>query len=429
MKINDLAIISAQLILLFIISIGCGIGFNDISRGGGEIGAIFSIFMALFCMFNILLISNSENYADSLIKLSPFFVFAVNFGLIIGLADLPFKDSPLWVPDSYDQHIPTSLLFTDLLKTGNLDFFSKLHVYLTSLFVGFGFFLFGTTPVVSAMVLTFVKAASIAISRNAWKSIFDGKVVAVGFIIYLLSPQIIFHTIVFFREATIHLLVALNFVCLINYVRNGFSWGRLVCVGLAILLVANERFYLGVFFSIAYIGYSFFNIRGFSRKIFFIPVIVFICGIIFYYLTESLGSIIRFSSPLESLSDYRDLHEGLVGGDSGGSIITGIIRLLFAPYVTAEKFSTYSGLSHLITWGSIYNLIFTVFFIFGCFYLTRYFNKRMFFVLSLAYFLNLLMWGYIAPFNFRIRDSFYLFFSMFSAFAVMKIFDGLKKIK
>ena len=126
-----------------------------------------------------------------------------------------------------------------------------------------------------------------------------------------------------------------------------------------------------------------------------------------------------------SLDKWREIYMSEVGvSDINKNLpyVLGIVKLYFSPYFLPDKLSYIKGLGLLWVWGAFVNHVLLLFSIKGIY---EYFkiNKRnaVLFVIPIVSFL--LLYGYLAPYSGRQRDSFIGILIMFSCYGIITFFS------
>ncbi len=105
-----------------------------------------------------------------------------------------------------------------------------------------------------------------------------------------------------------------------------------------------------------------------------------------------------------------------------------VIKLLFSPYLTPSKFNIFVDLSALLTWGGPISQVIMLSAIVG---IWAEFRKNLMrtIVVAFPFALFLLLFGYLAPFSGRQRDSFLPAISIFAALGLTAIVRRKKSSK
>ena len=343
-------------------------------------------------------------------------------------------DSPadrLWVFDSFHMHLPGALNVVNVLD-GKESFRilqnSLDRPYATHIFVGFFFWLFGVTPVVSGVALLVPKLGVVFFTFLIGRKLFSSFVGAMAAASYVLLPTITYYTVVFYKESFVQLFIVASFFYLLRLRLERFAVLNLLFFLMSTLLLANERFYLFPLFILAGLWAVLRNrlLRPRRRALLAFGSLVFF-GAFLYYFSDQ----IHFASIMGVLNRYRGEYNAYSDVDRRWNADLpypmGIIKLYFTPYFTLRKFSMFSEFSLLLIWGSFFNQILMLGSLVGLFLryrvrgALRSLDEYGYLLLPVVGFLA--VFGYVAPFAGRLRDGFVPLLLVFFASALESYFS------
>lgn len=370
----------------------------------------------------------NRNYLHEAIYLT----LIIHLGIILGVFLSSFflsGSNVLWVVDSHDIHIPGSLKIANLLN-GTSDSISRSSIYdrtyISHIFGGIFFWIFGKNQFSSSLSLIISKIITVYFIFKTSRLITNERNSFVACLIYISMPTILFYTLVFYKEASVQMLVSILAYLLISLTKK-FNIVKIVTLIFVLAVLANERHYLFPCFSLAILIYLFLDDR--ISKI--IKFLALIAACLSYLIFTSVYHDIGFNNLVESLRLYRQLYNGYSDVNSINSSLPypiSVLKLYFTPFFNTYKLENFANLSSLLTWGSFSHQLFMVFFSISLIYIFKDKKKRLLAILLVLPFLFfLLVFGYIAPYNGRLRDSFYPIFIVLFAVNFNEVFFALKK--
>lgn len=339
----------------------------------------------------------------------------ITLALILGFSLSGGDESLIWPPDAYNMHAPNSINFVNTLN-GDQNFFwinpnNPFHkIYFSNMYIGFWFKLFDASPVVSAVAAIPFTLGTIYLIYKSTLLIFkDEKIAIIAASLYSLSPTVTFYSVQFYKEFFVQFCVAL---CV--YLSLRLSKERFFAI-IPLLTLFLERFYL--FFMlicpIALLEVLKFKNKWFQVTLIAASILIVIVFAKYYYPTYTISDF------LIEIKKTRDHHNLLPGITQQDNYFIGIVRIIFTPFFNVFKIKNYTNLNSLLTYGSFFHQVTMLFYFIGIFSFRR--NKIT--ILNISFFLFIILFGYIEPFNGRVRDSFYPLIVIFSAYGV-KIFIG-----
>lgn len=393
----------------------------------------FSIIFIILLIFSLYLGSKiCEKLEDrkSTIVFLLLITFVVNFFMIIGTAAAFPAEKMLWVTDSYDMHIPGSVRIMEFFQ-GKMDspiIRSSIYdrTYLAHILGAIFFALFGVNQIASSLSLLTPKVICAYFIFKGTKSLLGFDYAKVATLTYAFLPTAIFYTITFYKEATLQMLISmiLYFIIML-YNRPRFRY--FIALIFLFLFLGNERHYLVPCFAVAAILFVFLSKRlNLTYKIGTIAVCI-----IGYKLFTAYYWDVNFSRFLETLiifknkySDYPDV----TTINKNLPYPLGVFKLMLSPYVTIIKLETYTHYATLLTWGSITYHILALFFMVSCYKICKVLNKsRLIIILMAPFVIFLFTFGYVAPYNGRLRDSFLPLIIMIGSYSINAVIKKSKE--
>lgn len=364
-----------------------------------------------------------EDHERNTIKFLISLAFSVHLFVILGTALASPKDALFWVVDSYEMHIPGSVRIMKAL-TGETGFdFVRTSIYdrtyIAHIFGAIFFIIFGVNHIASSLSLIIPKLICCYFIFKATKEFLGYEEAKIATLIYIFLPTAIFYTTTFYKEASLQMLVAIIYYVMILAYKN-FKLKYLLILAFLFLLLGNERHYLVPCFAVSALAFAIIS----DQVKWFAKVSIFLCCLagyfIFtsYYYDISLSTlkytIVTYKTRYSSYSDVNPINNSL-------PYPLLVVKFLFTPFLNNIKISTYTHYASLITWGSIpYQLIISIF----CFSVFQLSNLKIYrnllIILVTPFLIFILFFGYVAPYNGRLRDSFLPLIVMVSSYAVVK---------
>lgn len=380
------------------------------------------MFVAVFYFFKRTGTDYSWSNINSLILLGALLYIGTICGLVIaGSSEM------LWVADSRAVHVPGVTRAIEFLR-GNAtlelkSIYAGEQVQLVYLWVAIFALPFGLTPVVTSIALLVLKIFTWAyVGRRARESF--GLPIAMATLCFLIFvPTQIFYGLVFYKEPLVQLLCAVAVLESYRFYSTGRNLALLLAFA-AISCLALERFYLApMLFLSATLAMSRFFVRSGRSTLLQKTVLIFAAvgaAAIFGFLySRDFGQIdffprlARFRADMMAPSDIS----GAWNLDLWYPFA--VLKILFTPFFTFQKFEIFKDLSALLTWGSFASQLVILL---GCFGFWFHFRKKdsriEALILSLPLVAFVLLFGYLAPYSGRQRDSFFPIIALFAAIAI-----------
>ncbi|MEI7529968.1 MAG: glycosyltransferase family 39 protein [Elusimicrobiota bacterium] len=362
---------------------------------------------------------------------------ALHCALILGFYLSGHPQTALWVEDSYHLHIPGAVNVAayihgrEALGSIGVPFGG---VFLTQALVGVFFSFLGASPVVSAAVLALVKLLAVVVLFRLGRMMFGERAGLIGALLYVFSPTILYYTTVFYKEAVIQLVVAALLLAALRIYRKAGGWGDWLLLAASLAALINERFYLFFFFLLALIPPALHAARSLGR--FSRAGAALLAAACFSALAyKYMGWVNAKFGPLNSsegcffsgINNLRALYNGFPDVSSVNSTLAypfAFLKILFTPFFTMNKFQLFSDYSYILIWGSFFNQAVIALSLYGLYKALRA-DWRTHGLLLFPYFLFLCIFAYVAPFNGRLRDSFYPLITIYAAYSVSKLYSVL----
>jgi hypothetical protein len=347
-------------------------------------------------------------------------VVGLHLGILLGyfLWDSPIDR--LWVSDSISLHVPSAKAVVDLLLSRSSSTAVAADFHFAHYFVGIFFLLFGANPVASGIALLIPKLITIVLTFKLGARAFNERVGLVAAASYGLLPTILFYTLVFYKEAFVHCFAmgATYILFLIN--RREHTKGHVALLFGLLILIANERFYLFPLFVIStlWVFWSAIALSNLRRAAF----LILLAGSAAVYVVQFSGKV-DFSNFFSELTRFKNEYNSYPDVDRRWNADLlyplGVIKLYFSPYFHPRKFDLFNEFSLLLIWGSFLNQIVLLFGVVQVFrqILADGFAKftKLFGFLFVPFIGVMLVFGYVAPFAGRIRDTFVPLIAIFFA--------------
>lgn len=357
-------------------------------------------------------------------------ISAIAFGLLVPALVGGKAETFFWAVDSLTTHIPrASAIATWLTGNGAFPFENAINSQggLTQLSVGFLFSVFGQTPVASVVGLAIFRTLTCLTLVNLCREVFGSKKYDIVFLFYALYPNALFHTTTYFKEALIHLLIAITLLLLArisNSLRNRRD-GKLRILDLLLLgfvfpMLYVERFYLILLF-LPLIGSMI--VFSISRGRLALALAATALGSSVIFLHPYFQS--PFSELTNRLQEMRDAHKALPGINTKLNyeipLWFAFLKSLFTPIWSPSKIEIFRGFSSLITWGSFLGHFIILGYVLGAYRAVRRLGWSHLWVQS-PFILFLFALAYISPWAGRIRDSFAPLLAAYATYYFVEFF-------
>lgn len=363
---------------------------------------------------------NSISILDIVLSLT-----LLHLGIFLGFNLAQADPQELWVIDSFTMHLPKSLYIVDYLgdlsQTRSAD--SQLDkIYFTNIIVGLFFKIFYVSPSISGIALLSIKCSTTFIIYLLGKSLENERVAKIACLIYILLPTLTFYSATYYKEVSVHLFLALFFYAL-TMIKKNLNYQYIILLIIATLGISQERFYLApISMSSLPLIVIFHDKIKVKFKIAIITMVAACCVI----FVVKYSSIIDFENILISLkrletayNNYSDVNRNL---NSDLIYPLKIIKFMFTPFFTLNKFDMFHNYSYLLIWGSFLNQFIVASALFY-FFMNTLNRLAKYWYLLLPMILFFLIFGYIAPYSGRVRDSFYPIISIVAASQIHKLYE------
>lgn len=347
-------------------------------------------------------------------------VVGLHLGILLGyfLWDSPIDR--LWVPDSTSQHVPGANAVVDLLISRSSSSSGNGEFYFTHYFVGIFFLIFGANPIASGIALLIPKLLTIVLTFKLGARAFDERVGLIAAASYGLLPTILFYTLAFYKEAFVHCFAmgATYILFLINR-REHTKIHVLALLGL-LLLIANERFYLFPLFAISTLWVAWSTLAASHLRRAGVVALLVVSAAVY---VSQFSTKLDFGNIFSELTRFKNEYNSYADVDRRWNADLlyplGVIKLYFSPYFHPRKFDLFYEFSLLLIWGSFFSQFVLLF---GAIQVFRQMLSDGFakFINSFGFmfvpFIGvMLVFGYVAPFAGRIRDTFVPIMAIFFA--------------
>lgn len=390
----------------------------------GSVNPLFengvTIFLCAFSAWIFWKLAGGNGEARANLKVLLLIVGGLHLGILLSyyLWDPPIDR--LWVSDSTSHHVPRATAVVDLLTNRSSQHAVEGSFHFTHVFVGLFFIIFGANPIASGIALLIPKLITIVLTFKLGAKAFDEKVGLVAAAAYGLVPTILYYTLVFYKEAFVHCF-SMGATYLLFVISKGeYSKRHVIGLLALLLLIANERFYLFPLFTVAaiWVFWSTVALNRLQRALILTSFIV--CAMIY---VEQFSSIMDFGKLFSELARFKYEYNSYPDVDrrwnADLAYPLGVIKLYFSPYFHPRKFDLFSEFSLLLIWGSFFSQIILLFGAIQVFrqMLTDGFAKfiKSFGFIFVPFVGVMLVFGYVAPFSGRIRDTFVPVIAIFFA--------------
>jgi hypothetical protein len=393
---------------------------------------------ALSCVFIsnliVLLRTDIENCPGEL-PLLTCYALTLHLALIFGFYLSGRPETALWVADSYAIHIPGASNVANYIHgTGEFLSIGETYtgIFLTQAFVGILFSFLGINPFSSSIALMIVKLLTVFMVFQLGRAMFNKKIAAIGALIYVFMPTILYYTTVFYKEAIIQFLVTTILLSVLKIFvgqdRPKF-WLLLI---LAMAGLVGERGYLCFLFMAAFIPLALITARFYRNRY---PTALFTlvgCGVIYAVLKKYVAWMILYHLDsknnvlldlLAAISNFKLLYSSFPDVTPINSTLIyplAFVKILFTPFFTLNKFTLFSDYSYILIWGSFINQAVILLSLYGMYKALKSDWRRNWFLI-MPFFLFLCVFAYVAPYIGRLRDSFYPLIAIYAAHGIMEL--------
>lgn len=354
-------------------------------------------------------------------------VFGIALGLLVPVLIAGKAAEFFWAVDSMTTHIPKATAIAAWL-TGEspFPFHDAINSQggLTQFFIGLLFWIFGETPAASVLGLAVFRTLTGIVLIRICRETFQSKKYDIVFLFYALYPNALFHTTAYFKEALIHLLIALTLLLLARIARGidrktlSFIDVPLLSVVFAMLYI--ERFYLVLLFLpilIVVISYG-----ALKRSLLFSTAIAVLLASVVALHPYFKFSISEFQLRIQEM---REIHKAFPGINIQVNydipIWLAFIKSLLTPIWSPAKIEVFRGFSALITWGSFLGHIIILGYVLGVYRAIRKLGWSHFWI-QIPFVLFLVAIAYVSPWAGRIRDSFVPLIVVYSTYYFVSFF-------
>ncbi len=337
-----------------------------------------------------------------------YMTLAVHLGILLGVALLDSTGAMLWVVDSKSTHVPMAENVVGFLVGNGFGSVpsGNSQLYLAHVLSGVFFLVFGVNQLASGLALMLGKLGAVFYLFQFSRELVDDRAARLATLIYILLPTALFYTVTFYKEATVQFLVAMACYYMFRIHRHG-RWQEFLLLCLALLLLGNERHYLAPCFGVA-MGL----LIIFSRRIpVWLKAGMLISGAVGYDLFCRFYWAFSVDNVLATIQNYRTQYLSFPDVSEINKTLPypiAVVKLYLSPYFTMVKISSYFGPASLIAWGSFLYQITAVLAPFGFLKLVKEetSDARIVTIVTIPFFILVAVFGYVAPYNGRLRDSF-----------------------
>ena len=336
----------------------------------------------------------------------------------------------MWLHDAQKEHLPNAFEIKNFLSTFDFNELNSPIIgnyRLTHFVVGI-FFLFGTTPMMSILALTFLKFCAIYYLFLYVKESLGEKEAYIGALVFIFSPSILFYSFTLYKDLSVQLLLSAT---LYYFQKTLISKGLLYSPFLiiSVILLALERSYM-LFSLIPLILVVPFYLKDVHKIIKYSVVLMFIIFIFIGY--REFVNIWTLSELVEYFKDYRIQYNSYSYMNDKYNkdlpYILSFIKLYLTPFFTLDKFKLFFDFSILLTWGSFIHQATMMLFTIGAFHELKN-NFRRGLINILPFFIFMVAFAYIASYSGRTRNSYYSIICMYASYGLLNFVVPLYKRK
>lgn len=348
-----------------------------------------------------------------------------HIGLICGFSLAYGPEYMIWPVDAIDQHLPNAMAFSDWVSgKGEIVFFGDnpfSKVYVSNMWVGLFFSVFGVYPEVSSVAMLVVKLITIFLIYTAALNFTRNKSIALtAALIYGLLPTITYYTIQFYKDFFVHFLVALLLFMFSRSILKGSNVVLtliLATVPLALLFI--ERFYLVVMLCAALTLYCW----SLTGKVFLKLAILFLACSVSYVILNYYFEGQNVQALVETIQSFQEVHNEGINVTPTTNIALDLFRIAFTPFFTVDKLNNYNDFNSLLTFGGIIHGLIMLFYFRGI-WIER---KNRVALINFAFLFLMYIFAYIEPYNGRARDSLYPLVAVFAAIGISSLLKRRRK--
>ena len=409
LKVNKFNIIYIQSAIIGFTYVATQSAKSELLNHLGNI--LFTLILIVQILQNLaIIVKNDKANISFIIKQ----IFSLHFSMAISAQLLIDPVYTLWVPDSLATHIPKTLDLIRFLQGGDFPLLQpgKQFGVITHLTNALFMSLFGVNSFSTIISQLFFKLFAIYFIYKSSMIIF--KVRAISLLaptLYALCPTVLFYTITFYKESTVHALMSATLYFILSIFING-KIKHVPLLFLSLVILFLERFYLS-FLMLMPIGLFLLSSR--TKNIYKV-VSVFFLSIAAFYISKNYTeySLVKV---FQNLKVLRQSHMNLPGINISLNYDIwyplALIKTIFTPFISPEKFIVFKKFSGLLIWGSLLNqtIILTAFLSF----IKEIKKQKTHIIIWMPFITFLLLAAYISPWAGRIRDSFYPIISIYSA--------------
>lgn len=371
---------------------------------------IISVFHTVFmAIVGYTVIRNHDKFFISSQEAKPVLklVLAVHVGLLLGVSIFDSSGQVLWVTDSVNIHIPGAERVMQFIAGDGLGSHSSKYdrTYLAHIFSGIFFYFFGVNQLASGLGLMIGKLGAVYFTFRLGKELVDYRVGQIASVIYILLPTALFYSVTFYKEATVQFLVVFASFYLLKSVRY-WKWTDLMAFFVALVLLTNERHYLGPCFAVAFV----IGILLSSKVRPEVKILTLYSGVAFYWYFSEKYWDTKIEIVLTSLKNYRSHYLSYTDVNPINRSLPypiAVLKLYLSPFFTFGKVRAYDHMATLLTWGSFFYQLVAL--VAGLVFVVPKIKSNLrneIVLLAIPMTSFLLVFGYVAPYNGRLRDSF-----------------------
>lgn len=400
--------------LLFVVSLLYSLLLLGGLLPGGALSFLYTTILLVVTILNV----GKLRFRANVVSINYVFLLllAIHLGFLITFGLMHGPDDYLWVPDSYNIHLPNAISVRNWISNGGeIEVFGENpfeKILFSNMWVGVFFYLFGVSPIVSATAFIPIKLLTVLLIYKTANNLLHDKFIALtGAILYVLTPAIIVYTLQFYKEFFIHFLIALAFYIFSESIKRPWV-SVLIALPLGGLFV--ERFYLVVMLLAGFGAYVFINSKSLHTKLLISAIsAVGVIGVFNYYFKGQ--GLLELVSTIDA---FREAHNEAEDVTPTINIWVDLFRITFTPFFSLKKLDSWSRFDSMMIFGTFLQQAVMALYFWG---LLRA-RKWRFAILNVSLGVFVVLYANIAPYGGRERDSFYPLIVIFASVGLASVF-------
>ncbi len=342
----------------------------------------------------------------------------LSFGIMLGYSIAQGGIQEIWIIDAQAMHVPGAINISNFIsgteplrKLGSV--FDK--IYLTNAYVGIWFYIFGASPEVSMIALTSMKCLTTYFLYLLTLEIFNKQCALIASLIYTIVPTLLFYSITYYKEMLIQLCITMFCLGLVR-LNKSFDIKNIALLLVSLLTLSNERFYLFPILG----GTLFLRVILINRIPNSIKYLTFLISLSLAALFQlKYQEQIPIQKIISSIQQFHKAYNNYSDVNSGVSSLypISLVRFVFTPFFTFNKFDLFHNYSYLLIWGSFFNQAIIATAIYTILIKSRNLIKEYWYLFLPSLFF-IFLFAYIAPYSGRLRDTFYPLVCLWASYQI-----------